>query len=66
MKQKIIRKQKPIPLELHKGCRGCTNQCVYNKLVTTKLKNSQVSDIKYGCNTSKGKLTKIIINYGDK
>ena len=53
MKHSIIKKQKPIPLELHKGCRGCARQCVYNGLVTTKNKNSQSFDDKYGCNTTK-------------
>ena len=51
----FMRKQKPIPLEMHKGCRGCSANCLFNSLVTTRLKNSQASDIKYGCNTSKRK-----------
>jgi len=53
MKQTITKKPKPIPLEAHRGCRGCTRQCVYNGLVTIKAKNSQAFDLKYGCNTSK-------------
>jgi hypothetical protein len=55
MKQVTTRKQKPIQLEMHKGCLGCTRQCVYNGLVTTKFKNQSGSALssKYKCNTSK-------------
>lgn len=55
MKKSFMRKQKPIQLELHKGCMGCSSNCLYNNPVTTKFKNQSASDDKYGCNTSKGK-----------
>lgn len=50
-----MRKPKPQPLELHKGCKGCSANCIYNKPITTKMKNQQATNVKYGCNTSKGK-----------
>lgn len=53
MKQLITKKAKPIPLEFHKGCRNCKAKCKYNSPVTTKLKNSMMKNIKFGCNTSK-------------
>ena len=48
-----MRKPRRIPLELHKGCRDCKANCVFNNPVTTKSKNLSASDIKYGCNTSR-------------
>lgn len=50
-----VRKPKKIPLELHKGCKGCKANCRFNSSVTTRAKNQQASDIRYGCNTSKRK-----------
>jgi len=54
MSQPFTNKIKKISLEFHKACKGCTASCIYNKLVTTKDKNSSMKDIKYGCNTTKG------------
>ena len=51
----FVRKPKKIPLEAHKGCKECMSHCTYNKPCTTKSKNQQASDVKYGCNSSKGK-----------
>jgi len=56
MKQSFSRKPKKLPLEFHKGCKDCFANCIYNKPVTTKLKNSQASELKYGCNSSKRKI----------
>lgn len=49
------KKPKKVELVSHKGCRGCGKVCQFNKPVTTKNKNQQASDVKFGCNTSKGK-----------
>ncbi len=51
----FVRKPKKIPLEAHKGCKDCKAHCLHNRACTTKAKNSQVSDGKYGCNTTKRK-----------
>lgn len=53
MKQIITKKQKPIALEMHKGCHGCKASCQFNGLVTTRVKNMSSKDITYGCNTSR-------------
>jgi hypothetical protein len=50
-----MRKIKPAVLEMHKGCKGCSANCIFNNPVTTKFKNSSSSDKKYGCNTSQRK-----------
>lgn len=52
MKQTIIKKPKKVELVLHKGCRSCSRNCLFNRPVTTKDKNSQASDLKYRCNSS--------------
>lgn len=51
----FTRKQKPVTLEMHRGCKGCTAKCIFNKPVTTRFKNQQTPNMKYGCNTSKVK-----------
>ena len=48
-------KPRPQPLEFHKGCKDCKANCRFNKPITTRTKNQQAKDIKYGCNTSKVK-----------
>lgn len=56
-----MRKPKQLPLELHKGCKNCSAHCQFNKPVTTKFKNQQAPNNKYGCNTTKGKVLKVLI-----
>jgi len=44
--------KKRIPLERHKGCRGCTRNCLWNGNVVTKEKNQAASNNLYGCNST--------------
>ena len=53
MKNRNVKKQKPISLELHNGCKDCGRVCKFNRPVTTKLKNSQATKQKFKCNSSK-------------
>ena len=53
MKQSNVFKPKKIALEKHNGCRDCSKVCLFNVPCTTQTKNSQSSDLKYGCNSSK-------------
>jgi len=40
------------PLEYHKGCKGCTRECIFNRPCVSFEKYQQESDKKYGCNSS--------------
>ena len=49
----MVQKPKKIPLEIHKGCKGCIKNCIFNTSVVSKEKNQQVSNNLFGCNSKK-------------
>ena len=51
----MSKKPRKVELVPHTGCKGCGKVCQFNGCVTTKNKNQQTSDNKFGCNSSKGK-----------
>lgn len=48
-----MQKPKKVPLEFHKGCRGCIKNCLWNNPVVTKEKNQSASNNLFGCNSRK-------------
>lgn len=48
-----MQKPKKQPLELHKGCKGCGRNCLWNSPVVTKEKNQQASNNLFNCNSKK-------------